>query len=157
VRPESFVVAHPTLINLPDRTALSEFTPLPPLFACMDQAGVTQHVNVLHHAKTGHLRKRIDIPVVLRGPSRSKIQNRPTRSIRQGFPDRIQVAGHQARLATTAPEKSRPMLRDNAPSFSDALRCAGSRNPIARCRRVTLVPPATWSDGFRHGSRPGRT
>src|ERR1700730_15397108 len=60
VRPELFVTAHPSLVDLPDWHSVQRIHPLTSLFARIDQAGATQHVDVLHHSKAGQMRKRVD-------------------------------------------------------------------------------------------------
>jgi len=146
VRPELLVPADPPFVDLPDRHSIQRIHSLTPFFACIDQIGFTQHVDVLHHPKAGQVRKRFDDRGGRSGASTQQIQNRPPGRIRQRFPNGVKVSGHQARWAATPSEKSLPMLsricRQPLPRPS---RCAASSKPIARCRRVTLVPPAIWS------------
>ena len=72
-RPQLFKPSHPALINLADRHHVQTVDALPPLLARVDQSGVTEHVNVLHHAEAREVWKGLRrFSVVVRGPGRGE-------------------------------------------------------------------------------------
>src|SRR5262249_40052753 len=113
----------------------------------MDQTGVTQHIDVLHDAEACEVRKRLHD--LRRGPGArpQQIQNRPPGRIRKGLPDGVEFVSHQLRLAAIPCEQSLAMvsIRCFHPVLTPAL-WAGSRNPIARWCRLSLVPPGISSN-----------
>src|SRR5687767_5714072 len=105
---------------------------------------MAKHVDVLHYAKAGQIRKLFHN--LGRGPGTTlteEIENRPPGGVRQRLPDRVELARHQVPMDRAGFDRSFLRLSRwrRHPTVRPA-RSPGSRNPMARWRSVTLVPPA---------------
>src|SRR5215472_10052664 len=80
-RPQLLELPHPPLVDLPDRHRVQGVDALPALFARLNQAGLAQHVDMLHHPEPRQVRKRLHDLRRGKRPWAQPVQNGTARGI----------------------------------------------------------------------------
>src|SRR5579883_334674 len=98
--PQLFEAAHPAFVDLPDGHDVQRVDALAPFLARVDQAGVAEHVDVLHDAEAGQMREGLDDRGRGAGALPQQIENCAARGIGQRLPHAVEVvAGGHLRYA----------------------------------------------------------